>query len=546
MDTIIFWDTYYAPVKIGMTRICHIAGFFLLVIAISATVQSVQPADAVQADTSNPALQAAPGADNFPIVQITNSTRDQDLPRISGNRILWMETDRINTRNLYLYDIANRSAEMIIEHFSPRTSPEISGNWIGWVEDQSDSSGKIFPCIRVYDIRSGTITQITQYPAMPYQTSESQDITWERESTLAISGDIIVWHDKRDGNMDIYYRNLTSGVENPIARSAADETCPSISGDRIIWAEQHGTKGYTIHLYNLTSNEHDRIIDLPAMRRNQVISGDYIVWSEWREGSYDVCCYDIASGNTTWITDEPGHDLWPAVSGDAIVWSVYGRGSDDNGISAYDLSTETGTEILADLPHPVWPDIDGGKVVWSDNRTGNYDVYLCSLENRSDAAPGLYTVHLNSIPSGADISVNNEPYGRTPATLSFDRTGICPIGLKKDGFIPYTTTLDISASLTFVVNLERELVGPVSGPRPILMSITVDSVPRGANVSVDGEVYGTTLFGMDRLPSGDHEVELTLEGYQSNRTTVNSSEPINITLIPGTDADRPLLMERYA
>ncbi|HQC35020.1 MAG TPA: hypothetical protein PLG95_09855, partial [Methanoculleus sp.] len=234
--------------KIGMTRICHIAGFFLLVIAISATVQSVQPADAVQADTSNPALQAVPGADNFPIVQITNSTRDQVLPRISGNRILWMETDRINTRNLYLYDIANRSAEMIIEHFSPRTSPEISGNWIGWVEDQSDSSGKIFPCIRVYDIRSGTITQITQYPAMPYQTSESQDITWERESTLAISGDIIVWHDKRDGNMDIYYRNLSSGVENPIARSAADETCPSISGDRIIWAEQHGTKGYTIHL----------------------------------------------------------------------------------------------------------------------------------------------------------------------------------------------------------------------------------------------------------------------------------------------------------
>jgi len=38
MDTIIFWNTYYAPVKIGMTRICHIAGFFLLVIAISATV----------------------------------------------------------------------------------------------------------------------------------------------------------------------------------------------------------------------------------------------------------------------------------------------------------------------------------------------------------------------------------------------------------------------------------------------------------------------------------------------------------------------------
>ena len=532
-----------------MTRICRIVGFFLLVVMISATALGMQPGDAVLVDSSDPAPRAAlgagEGADNFQVVQITNSTNDQILPRISGNRILWMEVERGGTVSLYLYDIANRSAERIIERFSPLTHPEISGNWIGWVEDLSDSSGQFFPCIRVYDIQSGTTAQITQYPAMPYQTSESQDITWERESTLAISGDGIVWHDKRDGNMDIYYRNLSSGDWDVVADSRKDETCPSISGDRVIWAEQHGMKGYTIHLYNLTSRERKQITDLPAMRRNQVISGDYVVWSEWREGDYDICCYNISSGNTTWITEEPAHQLWPRISGNVIVWS---RGRDGYGVSAYDLSTETETRILADLAGPVWPDVDGNNIVWSDNRTGNYDVYLCSPGNRSDAAPQLYTVRLNSVPRGADISVNNESRGRTPATLSFDRAGICPIKLEKNGFRPYTTTLDISASMTFVVNLEREGPGTISGPRPILMSITVDSVPRGANVSVDGAVHGTTLFQMDRLPSGDHEVELTLEGYQPNRTTVNSSEPINITLVPETnetDGDRPLLMGRY-
>ncbi len=544
VDSIILWGAYCAPVNIGVTKICRIAGSFLLIAMISVIVQGTQPGETgygSQIDGRSLALRVDPGTgesiSNLQVVQVTNSTLDQFQPRISGNRILWVEDELDGTMSLYLYDITNRSGEIILDRFSCLTVPEMSGNWIGWVENRSDSSGNYFPCICVYDILNGTTTQVTRYPAMPMQTSRSKYLTLEQTSTLDISGDMIVWHDNRRGNMDIYCYNLSSmgkpSADRLLSSSPADETCPSISGDRVIWAEQYEMEGYIIYLYNLTSGDLKRVTERPAMRRNQVISGDHIVWSQWRDTDYDICCYDIVSGNTTWITDEPRHQLWPEISGDVIAWSDYRRGLDGE-IYAYDLSTQTETLVTNASTGSIWADVDSNNIVWSDNRTGNFDIYLCSLENRSDAVSQMYTVHLDSVPEGADVYANNESWGRTPTTLYFDRPGSCPIELVKKGFRPYLTTLNVSTSMTYVVILEQEVPGRPAGI-DILIDVTIDSVPRGANVSIGDVPYGTTLITVADLPASEYQVEVSLEGYQSNNTTVRPSgsiNEVNLTLIP--------------
>ncbi|KAF5075777.1 PEGA domain-containing protein [Methanoculleus horonobensis] len=523
---------------IGVTRICHIAGLLLLMAMISVIVQGSptdETGDISPIDSRDPASSTDPGTgENLggpQIMQITNRTGDQYFPRVSDNWIIWIENESEGTMGLYLYDIANRSERRIVDCSPFRTIPVISGNWIGWVESRNDSSGQYLPCVCVYSISDDGITQVTRYPAMPSQTSISRSSMFDLISTLDISDNGIVWHDRRNGNMDIYYANLTSGEEQQITSSPADQTSPSASGDLIVWAEKIEGEYSNIHLYNLTSGDLKRITDYPAVRTDQVVSGDHVVWAQVRLSDYDICCYNISSGNTTWITSESTDQRWPKLSGDLIVWSD-NRSGNGTEIYTYDLSEQTETQVTNNSIDKVQADIDGSNIAWMENRTGHYAVTLCSLGNRSNTKPRAYAVQVNSIPQGADIYVNGEVRGRTPSTLQFDQSGSHPIEIVKKGFKPYTATLNVTGSMDYVANLQREGGTAPGAPLPVLMTVTVDSVPRGANVSIDGVHLGETLLTMDGLPVRDYTLEVTREGYQPNSTTVNSSEPVNVTLMP--------------
>lgn len=535
---------------IGVTRIYRIVGLFLFMAMISIIVQGSptgETGDISPISSRDPASSTEPGtgenSNGLQITQVTDHTGDQYFPRVSDNWIVWIENESEGTMGLYLYDIANRSERRIVDCSSFHTIPVISGNWIGWVEARNDSSGQHLPCVCVYSISDDTTIQVTRYPAMPSQTSVSQSSMFDLISTLDISGNGIVWHDRRNGNMDIYYANLTSGEEHQITSSPADQTSPSISGDLIVWAEKIEGGYDNIHLYNLTSGDLKRITRDPAIRTDQVVSGEHVVWAQVRADDYDICCYNISSGNTTWITSELADQRWPKISGDLIVWSD-NRSGGGTDVYTYDLSAQTETQVTNDSIDQLGADIDGSSIVWMENRTGHYAVTLCSQENVSNAKPRIYAVRLNSIPQGADIYVNREAQGRTPSTLYFDQPGSRSIEFVKKGFKPYATTLNVTDSMDYVVNLQHE--GTTSrGPLPlILMTITVDSVPRGANVSIDGAYLGDTLFNMDGLPVRDYTLEVTHEGYQPNSTTVNSSEPVNVTLIPQEtdETDGDLLM----
>ncbi len=539
MDSIISRGAHCAPVEIGVTKICRIAGWFLLIAMFSITAQGMQPGEIdniSRFSSQNPASSMAPATggnvSSLQVVQVTNRSSTEWFPYISGNWIVWTENERLEdlTTTIHLYDIANGSEKQILNSSQYLTLPEISGNWIGWVEYQRNSSGDYHPCVRAYNILSNTTVQVTTYPAMPLQSSLSEYTMSDMISGLGISDGRIVWHDKRSGNLDIYIYNLSSGEGGQrLSFSPDDQASPSISGDLVVWEEENGRE-YDIFLYNLTSKDLKRITHSYAVRENPRISGDHVVWAEVRNGNYDVCCYNVSSGNTTWITDEPVQQIWPRISGDIVVWTD-NRTGDDYEVYAYDLSAQTEIQVTNDRVDQIWADVDSNNIVWMDNRRGNHDIFMCSLGNASSTGSQMFAVRLNSIPEGADIYLDKEPQGSTPSMLYFDQPGNHHIRLVKNGFKPYTATLDISASMTYVVNLEREVVGSRGAPLTPVMRITVDSVPRGANVSIDGIPRGTTLFMVDGLPLRNYVVNVTLDGYETNSTIVNSEEPVNVTLI---------------
>lgn len=54
----------------------------------------------------------------------------------------------------------------------------------------------------------------------------------------AISGNIVVWTDERNGNKDIYGYNLSSGKEFQVTTDPADQESPAIFGGTVVWADK--------------------------------------------------------------------------------------------------------------------------------------------------------------------------------------------------------------------------------------------------------------------------------------------------------------------
>jgi beta propeller repeat protein len=232
------------------------------------------------------------------------------------------------------------------------------------------------------------------FPLDPLETADSDaaEIPIATNSSLqdnsAISGDRIVWQDWRNGNLDIYMYDLSTGDERQISTDFHNEVNPAISGDRIVW--QDFRNGYPdIYMYDLSTGTETQITTNYAQHMCPGISGDRIVWADDRNG-WDIYLYDIFTGTETQISyNHAGYA--PKISGDRIVWTDYRNGNFD--IYLYDISTGTEKRITTNSSEQIYPAIFGDRIVWRDNRNGNFDIYLYKgdgIGDNSDNCPTVY------------------------------------------------------------------------------------------------------------------------------------------------------------
>jgi hypothetical protein len=64
----------------------------------------------------------------------------------------------------------------------------------------------------------------------------------------------------------------------------------------------------------------------------------------------------------------------------------------------------------------------------------------------------------------------------------------------------------------------------LKSPTPIFGSLSAESTPRGATVTVDREVKGVTPLFIDNVLTGDHTVEFIMDGYQTQKQNVTVKE----------------------
>ena len=143
----------------------------------------------------------------------------------------------------------------------------------------------------------------------------------------------------------------------------------------------------------------------------------------------------------------------------------------------------------------------------------------------NEAVGGLV---VNSNPSGATVSLDNQSVGTTPITLSNIKTGSHIIRLSYPGYGDRQRTIIIRPhQYEYVMEM---LIPPVN-----MGSLSVDSNPRGASIYLDDNYRGETPARIDFIPIGVHTLKLSKDGYrdyvqqvliEANRTT-----PVSANLI---------------
>jgi formylglycine-generating enzyme required for sulfatase activity len=138
--------------------------------------------------------------------------------------------------------------------------------------------------------------------------------------------------------------------------------------------------------------------------------------------------------------------------------------------------------------------------------------------------PAWATVHIGSTPAGATVQVDDTTVGNTPLGTEL-LAGMRRIVLTHAGHKPVTLMQQIEAGAT--LRLENIDLPPADG------SLSLDSVPPGASVSVDGAFQGTTPLQLALSANAAHALRLIKPGYQPSeqRVTLTPEEQQELQLM---------------
>jgi serine/threonine-protein kinase len=142
--------------------------------------------------------------------------------------------------------------------------------------------------------------------------------------------------------------------------------------------------------------------------------------------------------------------------------------------------------------------------------------------NLESLVTGLF---LSSDPPGADVFINGaKQSGQTPVTLPL-AAGDYKLTLRLQGYDPYSTPVQVrdNTQTELALKLSAKSNGRVAWAQ-------VDTMPKGAEILVDGTPTGKTTPSRVELPIGLHTVTLRLAGFKEVRRAVEVSDGGTVTV----------------
>ncbi len=150
-------------------------------------------------------------------------------------------------------------------------------------------------------------------------------------------------------------------------------------------------------------------------------------------------------------------------------------------------------------------------------------------------APVQYgTIHLLVTPSDSEVILDGSSSGKAPPSGVLILYNVLPgshsLAVQKEGYETYYGSVFVSPNE--VVKFPVTLIPLQTG------SLSVDSVPTGAAVSIDGQYRGVTPIVIKDLPVGRHAVSVATDGYQEYVSAVEvtggATATVSAILVPAT------------
>jgi len=139
--------------------------------------------------------------------------------------------------------------------------------------------------------------------------------------------------------------------------------------------------------------------------------------------------------------------------------------------------------------------------------------------------PRWANIDISSNPSGATVREGKTDLGTTPLQVELSE-GSHDLTIVHDGFSPWDGVIEVRA------NEDQSL--PLIELQPANARLTVNSIPRGANVTVNGRYRGQSPLKLDLSPGIDYRIGLSKAGYGATERQVRlraaASESITVDL----------------
>lgn len=292
------------------------------------------------------------------------SDSDQQAPAINGTMVAWEDYRNGNDADVYARNMTSPPGNetLIAGGNGDQVQPAVSDQYFVWVDNgairaQSRSGGNAF------NVATGGGDRFDP----------------------AVCGSLVVWTDTRNGNPDIYGRDLAGGQEFPIATSPAAEAYPACDGNRVVYMSTGATTGADISMFDRTTGATTVVSAQPWNEWQPAISGNLVVWQGWPgqglpNATIQIFGVDLSTGAPIPVTHGSGNQLTPGVSGTVVVWE------DDRGknpeVWYLDLASGTEGPVVdtgGTAPPEVAPQVSGRNVVWQQQINGSWDIEMKDL-----------------------------------------------------------------------------------------------------------------------------------------------------------------------
>ena len=285
--------------------------------------------------------------------RLTYNLADQYDPAISSNVVVFTDT-RGYDMDIWYYDLTTGLEHIVTTAVGDQALSAVSGNRIVYTDYQTTD-------VMLFDIATGETTNLTggliTFSVVP-----------------AIRGNLVAWTDSRDGNMEIYAKDLVTGEERRITDNPLRDELPAVGEGTIVW-QSCASSACQIYAYDWATGT-TRQISAPSSTdcRTPDIDGHVVAYDRWASNERDIVVFNLDTG-VEQVLQLHGEQFNPGISGSYVVFEDVASGT-------YHLKLwDVATGCLYDLPvNPTsgqfLNDIDGNRIVYTDDRNGQLDIYM--------------------------------------------------------------------------------------------------------------------------------------------------------------------------